>query len=69
MNRKAKFILYRVRINRGGYTDTGYYYGIGQPVYCFCSADGTDGAVFRAANREAAKTKIRITHPTAEFYR
>jgi hypothetical protein len=69
MTRKAKFILYRVRINSGGYTDTGYYYGVGQPVYCFVSADGADGAVFRAANRDAAKAKLRAIYPTAEFYR
>jgi hypothetical protein len=66
---KAKFYLYRVRLNSQGYTDTGYYYGVGQPVYCFVSADGADGAVFRAASREAAKARIRATHPTAEFYR
>lgn len=67
--RKAKFILYRIRINSGGYTDTGYYYGVGNPVYCFVSADGSDGACFRARNREHAKQVVRATHPTAEFYR
>lgn len=73
---KAKFILHRIYLNQGGYTDTGYYYGHGQPLYCFCSADGSDGATFRAASRDAAKARIRsriieggFGHPTAEFYR
>jgi hypothetical protein len=76
MTRKAKFYLYRVRLNRGGYTDTGYYYGVGRPLYCFVSADGADGACIRANDREAAKARVRARiidggfgHPTAEFYR
>jgi hypothetical protein len=74
--RKAKFYLTRVYVNAGGYTSTGYYYGIGKPLYSFTSADGSDGATFRAANRDAAKARVRARiidggfgHPTAEFYR
>jgi hypothetical protein len=74
--RKAKFYLGRVYVNSQGYTSMGYYYGVGQPVYSFTSADGSDGACFRAANREAAKARVRARiidggfgHTTAEFYR
>jgi len=29
----TKFNLQRVRLNQGGYTDTGQYFGIGMPLY------------------------------------
>lgn len=66
---KAKAYLYRIRLNSYGYTNSGYYYGVDQPVYCFVSADASTGLMFRARNREDAKAKVLAKHPNTEFYR
>lgn len=56
---KRKLTLRRVRLNKGGYTSSGHYYGIGQHLY-FCISDEGDIDMFlRACNRTHAKEQIR----------
>ncbi|OSI20090.1 hypothetical protein BST65_35270 [Bradyrhizobium canariense] len=63
-NYKGKVSLQRVRLNSGGYTDRGHYYGTGAPLFYFFCEDmpqhswGRDG-FFRASDRAAAKTHVR----------
>jgi hypothetical protein len=47
----------RVRLNQGGYTDRGYYYGIGEPLYeCYTARDYV---TFRARDRRHAIEQLR----------
>jgi hypothetical protein len=66
-----KFELTKVRINRGGYTDSGQYFGIGAPLWhgeCMCGHHCV--AYFRAPDRDAAKALVRGHHDRkARFYR
>ena len=41
------FELRRIRINNGGYDDGGAYWGIGQPLYWYCSYETDDVATGR----------------------
>jgi len=64
----GRLSLHRVRLNAGGYDDTGAYYGVGQPVYiCFDVADNL--IEFRARDRAAAKAHVRALYPAARFTR
>lgn len=63
-----KLHLCRVRLDNGGYDTGGAYWGIGDPLYCLYTDDGTE-QYLRAANREAAKAQILAQHPYANFYR
>lgn len=65
----APFTLRRERLNQGGYTDDGVYFGVGTPLYWYESADGTDGGFIRAIDRASAKHKVVMLHPSATFYR
>ena len=72
----SKFTLHHVRLNQGGYTDSGEYYGSGQPLYEYSaeiySSDSkwdSVGGVIRADDREHAKSKILSRFPNARFYR
>lgn len=60
----------RVRVNRQGYTSSGYYYGVGAPVfeYTVCLPTGrcSDSAV-RADNMAHAKDRIRGMVPGVRF--
>jgi hypothetical protein len=70
---ERKWQLRRVRLNSGGYTSAGYYYGHGAPLYeAIHEGDLTEGAwiTLRAASREKAKDHIRQNfEPDAVFYR
>lgn len=68
----AKWVLKRVYVNSQGYTPSGTYYGIGKPIYW--AADDfmsiTQGATFRASNRDEAKRYVRDNFDKyATFYR
>jgi hypothetical protein len=72
---RRKFHLRRVYLNSQGYTSTGQYYGIGEPLYEYEWSD-TDGNyhydVLRADNRKHAKERIRWRFRTdfnCDFYR
>lgn len=51
--------LSKVRLNRGGYTDKGYYLGTGQQVWEYQYAGDDCSHYIRARNRESAKEIIR----------
>ena len=56
--KKFKYTLQRVRLNSGGYTSAGQYYGQGAPLFEACSDETGDCLTFRAADRKAAKAKL-----------
>jgi hypothetical protein len=69
-----RFYLRRVRINQGGYDDSGYYWGRGGPLFYY-ESDGTAGedelvtGYIRADDRADAKEHIEQFHPSAMFVR
>lgn len=65
----VKFFLCRVRLDRGGYDDAGAYWGVGKPLYWACSEHGAHDRFFRAADRDAAKARLRVEFPNARFFR
>lgn len=69
---KPRFSLSRVRINQGGYDDSGRYWGVGEPLYFYESGDlgeFMEGDYIRAYDREDAKDKIRAKYEGAVFFR
>lgn len=67
-----RFTLRKVRINNGGYDDSGRYWGVGKPLYSYDPDDFTneyDGGHVRAYDREDAKTQVKAKYPSATFYR
>lgn len=60
--------LVRVPLDRGGYTRQGRYFGVGAPLYQYDDGDECDGYL-RAADREAAKAKLRKQFPGVKFLR
>ncbi len=78
MNYKGKVTLQRVRLNSGGYTSQGYYFGHGLPLFWYCTdekhdafTDGYLDGYFRAESREDAKAKVKAFPLMSEcrFYR
>lgn len=65
----AKFTLHRERLNQGGYTTGGRYFGVGQPLYFYSDDDGLLCDYIRADDRQHAKEIIRAKYPHAKFYR
>ncbi len=76
-----KFRVYRERLNSGGYTDRGRYFGAGgEPLYYYVgeveyrptdrppSTETTEGWA-RAADRTEIKAYLRALYPQAKFYR
>jgi hypothetical protein len=73
-----KWTLQRVRLNGGGYDDRGHYWGVGQPLFWYCSPCGQIDGHLRAPRRYrdgrddtrgAAKDAVRALFPHAQFYR
>jgi len=56
--KKLKYTLQRVRLDRGGYTSSGKYYGIGAPLYEAYNPETGESLVFRAADRATAKRHV-----------
>jgi hypothetical protein len=69
----ATFTLRRVRLNGGGYDDSGTYWGVGAPLYEYSYDDAESGDVtvdyIRAVSRDHVKDIIRRKYPDAKFYR
>jgi len=64
------FGLQRVRLNQGGYDDTGYYWGVDMPLYYYAEWEtGEPCGHIRAYDRADAKTQIRAKYPGAQFWR
>lgn len=71
---KIKFSLTRVRLDKGGYTSSGYYFGNGLPLYWYSSEDNDPETGYliegyiRASTRANAKMQVRKICNTAVFY-
>ena len=65
----AKFNLSRVRLDRGGYDETGAYWGLGQALWTYCDGAGRIEGFLRSPDRGTAKEAIRAIHPGARFWR
>jgi hypothetical protein len=70
--KKEKTTLIRIKLNEEGYTSTGVYYGVGEPLYWYAMPDGK-GYIedyIRARDRDAAKAQVVARHPMrrVEFY-
>lgn len=66
----GKVTLRRVRLDSGGYDETGAYWGIGEPLYWAAADSGVEyDETFRAGDRAEAKAYVRETLPCARFYR
>lgn len=76
--RPEKVTLVRVRLNPGGYTDAGHYYGVGIPLFWYCvplvvNAKTPKGVPIdikkyseghvRGRDREDAKQQVRNLFP------
>lgn len=68
-----KVYLKKVRLNQGGYTDSGQYFGIGSPLYYYEPVEGSqslgDSGYIRAKNRDHAKKMVTTFIPNATFFR
>lgn len=62
-----KTSLVRVRLDRGGYDDSGRYFGRGEPLWSFDNRDSWGH--LRAPTRAAAKAELRAKCPRIRFYR
>jgi len=71
---RPMFTLQRVRLNSGGYTDRGEYFGTGEPLYYFASDEQLNqfghevSGHLRAADRADAKEQLRKRFKGARFY-
>lgn len=70
----GKASVKRVRINQGGYDDTGYYWGNGEPLYRIehvdaDSADETTVFHYRTYDRDDAKATHSERFPDVTYYR
>jgi hypothetical protein len=54
-----KIYLRKIRINNGGYDDSGQYWGIGAPLYMANSDEWDYPKYFRAYSRDDAKATVR----------
>jgi|HubBroStandDraft_2_1064218.scaffolds.fasta_scaffold54336_3 hypothetical protein len=57
-----KIYCHKVRLNQGGYTDTGTYFGIGMPLYLFETEDGDISEYVRAYSRNDAIALIKVKY-------
>ncbi len=71
----AKFIgpkgiriyLQRERLDQGGYTSSGRYFGRGAPLYRYYDYDGDVDGHVRGSDRESAMSAVRKMIPSARF--
>jgi hypothetical protein len=68
-NYTGKVSVIRERLNLGGYTRDGVYFGIGQPLYFVQDEDGFFDQYFRAADRAEAVEIARERYPNARIRR
>jgi hypothetical protein len=64
----GKLSIERERLNSGGYTSGGRYFGTGAPLFRVSGEDGSDYADFyiRAKDRAAAKALVATGYPNAK---
>lgn len=74
-NFSGKFALRREKLDQGGYTSRGQYFGVGAPLFRY-SGEGLENGTevyiddyIRARDHKDAKAKIQATYPLASFYR
>lgn len=63
----GKVSVKRERLNSGGYTRDGVYFGVGEPLYYMQDEDGIYDNYFRASCREEAIEIARDTYPKAKI--
>lgn len=66
-----KATMRRVRLDRGGYTSSGRYFGIGAPLFEMEPDDYRSGIhpqYVRAVDRDSAIRKIKVTLPMLRFH-
>lgn len=61
------FHLRKIRLDSGGYDGGGAYWGLGQPLFGYTTADGSTKGYIRARYRDEAKQLIREDFPNASF--
>lgn len=59
----------RERLNSGGYTSDGCYFGVGEPLYYITDYDGVHGDYVRASCRAEALDKARKIYPIGKIAR
>ena len=68
-NYTGKVSVTHERLNQGGYTRDGVYFGIGQPLYFMQDEDGFFDDYFRASDRIEAVEIARERYPNARIRR
>jgi hypothetical protein len=63
----GKVELRKVRLNQGGYTSDGIYFGVGTPLYFAQDEEGYWCDYFRATCREEAIDILRDRFPIAKI--
>lgn len=63
-----KTYLRKVRINNGGYDDSGTYWGLGMPLYQYTNDDMDSWEYMRALTRNMAIQLLECKMPNAEFW-
>lgn len=56
-----------VRLNQGGYTDKGVYFGTGPRLYCIWDDDDLRYDHIRATDRAEAVAEARVIYPIARI--
>jgi hypothetical protein len=64
-----KTSISRVRLNNGGYDDSGRYWGVGQKLYRVDDPSLEYSEFYRADSREEAKEQHSHRFPNAVYYR
>jgi hypothetical protein len=68
-NYTGKVSVTRERLNQGGYTRDGIYFGVGQSLYFMQDEDCFYGIHFRASDRTEAVEIARERYPNARIRR
>jgi hypothetical protein len=70
MGNRELWTLRKLRINLGGYTPEGHYYGYDRQLPVYEAIRESDGytLAFRNQTRAGAKAYVRQRHPYAMFY-
>ena len=63
----GKVYVQKQRLNSGGYTDDGIYFGIGEPLYFAQDEEGIWSDYFRASCRAEAVEIARDQYPLAKI--
>jgi len=63
----GRVYVQKQRLNGGGYTDDGIYFGIGEPLYYAQDEEGIWGDYYRASCREEAVEIARNRYPLAKI--